>query len=322
LLGQWYERVRRDLPWRSTTDPYAILVSEFMLQQTRAETVIPYYHRFLAQFPDARALAEAREGDVLACWSGLGYYSRARNLQRAARQIMAAGAFPADYDGIRALSGVGPYTAAAVASIAFGRPHAALDGNVVRVIARLRGDGADIALAKTRARFQQITDELLDRRHAGRFNQAMMELGATVCLPRRPQCQQCPVARFCDASATGRQQELPVKRGKPALQQLSVRLALVERRGALLMRLRPTEESLMPGFWELPTAENLPGWKETAILGSFRHTITHHHYTITVLRGRISKAPTGLHWRPLDRLESIPLTTVSRKALRLRSAGQ
>ena len=288
-----------------------------MLQQTRAQTVIPYYERFLARFPDAQALAEAREADVLAGWSGLGYYSRARNLQRAACQIVAAGAFPADYDRIRMLPGVGPYTAAAVASIAFDLPHAVLDGNVMRVIARLRGDGADIGSSKTRTRFQQIAGELLDRRHPGRFNQAVMELGATICLPRAPHCGECPVAVFCEAAKTGRQHELPVKRGRPAARQISVRLALVEKHGALLLRQRPAEESLMPGFWELPAPEDLDGWREAGSLGSFRHTITHHHYIVTVLRGKISRAPADFEWRRRDSLDAIPLTTISKKALRL-----
>ena len=288
-----------------------------MLQQTRAQTVIPYYERFLARFPDAKALAEAQEADVLACWSGLGYYSRARNLQRAARQIADAGAFPADYDRIRLLPGVGPYTAAAVASIAFDIPHAVLDGNVMRVIARLRGDGADIRSSRTRTRFQQIADELLDRRQPARFNQAVMELGATICLPRAPRCAQCPVAMFCEAAKTARQHEFPVKGKRLAALKISVRLALVEKHGAVLMRQRPAEESLMPGFWELPAPEDLAGWREAESLGSFRHTITHHHYTVTVLHGKISHAPAGFEWRRRDALEAIPLTTISRKALRL-----
>jgi A/G-specific adenine glycosylase len=293
-----------------------------MLQQTRAQTVIPYYERFLARFPDARALAEAPEADVLACWSGLGYYSRARNLQGAARQIAAWGNFPADYDRIRSLPGVGPYTAAAVASIAFDIPRAVLDGNVMRVIARLRGDGADIDSSKTRARFQQIAGELLDRRHAGLFNQAVMELGATICLPRAPRCGECPVTAFCEARRTGRQHELPVKRAKPAALRITVRLALVEKHGAVLMRQRPHEESLMPGFWEFPTPEDLATWHDERLLGSFRHTITHHHYTVTVLLGTVSRTPAGCEWRRRDSLEAIPLTTISKKALRLFTSAQ
>ena len=230
---------------------------------------------------------------------------------------MAAGAFPSDYDRIRKLPGVGPYTAAAVASIAFDIPRAVLDGNVMRVIARLRGDGADIGSSKTRTRFQQIADELLDRRHPGLFNQAVMELGATICLPRAPRCGECPVAMFCEAAETGRQHELPVKGRRTAAQQISVRLALVEKHGAVLVRQRPAEESLMPGFWEFPATEDLAGWREAESLGSFRHTITHHHYTVAVFHGKISRAPAGFEWRRRDTLDAIPLTTISKKALRL-----
>src|SRR5690349_5158936 len=194
LLGAWYARGHRDLPWRSTGDPYRIWVSEIMLQQTRAQAVIPYYERFLTRFPSVPALAAAKEDEVLALWSGLGYYSRARNLLRAARQIAAAGSFPSDYDAIRALPGIGDYTAAAVASIAFGRPHAVLDGNVLRVVARMENDAADIRSSRTRERFREIAQSWLDPRDPGHFNQALMELGATVCLPRNPLCLVCPLA--------------------------------------------------------------------------------------------------------------------------------
>ncbi len=288
-----------------------------MLQQTRAQAVIPYYQRFLERFPDAGTLAGAREADVLACWSGLGYYSRARNLQRAARAITEAGRFPKTYDDIRALPGAGPYTAAAVASIAFDSPCAVLDGNVSRVIARLTGDDADIASTKTRAHFQSIAEELLDRRHPGRFNQAMMELGSTVCLPRTPRCVVCPVARYCEAYKTGRQRELPVKRRKPAALRLGAQVAVVEKNGAVLLRQRPAGASLMPGFWELPAPEDLPGWRAARTAGTFRHTITHHLYTITVFSGKISRVPAGFRWRRWNLLTTIPLTTISRKALRL-----
>lgn len=288
-----------------------------MLQQTRARAVIPYYQRFLERFPDANALARAREADVLACWSGLGYYSRARNLQRAARAIVTAGRFPSDYVAIHELPGVGPYTAAAVASIAFGAPHAALDGNVLRVIARLRGDGADIGSPKTRARFQQIAEQWLDRRRPGEFNQAMMELGATVCLPRAPLCPVCPVARFCEARKTGRQHELPVKGNKPAARRISLDVVIVEKNGSVLLRRRPATASLMAGFWELPAPEDLAGWSLTKTVGSFRHTIVHHQYTVTVLTGKISEISPGLRWRRTRRFDSIPLTTITRKALRL-----
>jgi len=313
----WYEREKRDLPWRATRDPYCILVSEIMLQQTRAQTVIPYYRRFLKRFPDARSLAKAREADVLALWSGLGYYSRARNLQRAACVVADKGSFPQTYDAIRELAGVGPYTAAAVASIAFGAPHAVLDANVMRVIARLRGDGADLRSARTRARLQRIADELLDLCDPGTFNQAMMELGATVCAPKSPKCVVCPVAQFCEAHQTGRQNELPVKGRKRAAERIKREVALVIRNDHLLVRRRAAAESLMPGFWEVPEPGELPGWIRGKVVGSFRHTITHHYYTIQVVTGELAAAPRGLTWRSIRTLDRIPLTTISRKAVGL-----
>ena len=193
-----------------------------------------------------------------------------------------------------------------------------LDGNVMRVIARLRGDGADISSAKTRTRFQQIADELLDRRHPGRFNQAIMELGRDHLPAARAALRGMPGgAGSARPRKTGRQRELPVKGRRTAAQQISVRLALVEKHGAVLMRQRPAEESLMPGFWEFPAPEDIAGWREAESLGSFRHTITHHHYTVTVFHGKISRVPAGFKWRRRDVLEVIPLTTISKKALRL-----
>jgi len=316
-LEDWYRREKRELPWRATQDPYRILVSEVMLQQTRAQVVIPYYRRFLERFPDVQALAKAREADVLALWSGLGYYSRARNLQRAAIAIAAGGEFPREYDEIRELPGVGPYTAAAVASIAFGSAHAVVDGNVLRVISRLCDDGADIQASKTRARFQQLADESLDRRDPGLFNQAMMELGATICLPRMPRCTACPVMPFCEAHRTGRQHELPVKGGKRAGERIGLRIVIIERKGSVLLRRRAAGESLMAGFWELPAPEDVPGWCASTTLGSFRHTITHHYYTVNVLTGNLPVAPRGFQWRSTRALAQIPLTTIARKALRL-----
>lgn len=316
-LEAWYESARRDLPWRATRDPYRILVSEVMLQQTRAQVVIPYYKRFLDRFPDLGSLAEAPEADVLALWSGLGYYSRARNLQGAARAIVDRKRFPREYEEIRELPGVGPYTAAAVASIAFGAPHAVVDGNVLRVVSRLRGDGGDIQSAVTRARFQQIVDEWLDRRDPGLFNQAMMELGATVCLPRMPRCPACPLAQFCQAQQKGRQNQLPVKGGTRAAERIDLEVVIIVRDGSVLLRRRAATESLMAGFWELPAPADLADWRPAGTIGSFRHTITHHHYSITVLTGKLSAAPQGFQWRRLGRLAGIPLTTITRKALGL-----
>jgi A/G-specific adenine glycosylase len=317
LLLAWYARGHRDLPWRNTRDPYTILVSEIMLQQTRAQAVIPYYRRFLERFPTVTALAAAAEDDVLALWSGLGYYSRARNLRLAAQRIDAAGGFPRDYDSIRALPGIGDYTAAAVGSIAFDLPFAVLDGNVLRVVARVTNDTSDISSGRTRERFREVAQQWLDLREPGLFNQALMELGATVCLPRAPHCAACPVSLFCEAYKTGRQRELPVKRSPPAALRLLVQVAVVEKKGLVLLRQRSAGASLMPGFWELPAPEDLPGWRAGKTAGTFRHTITNHLYTITVLSGKISRIPAGFRWRRRNLLTAIPLTTISRKALRL-----
>jgi A/G-specific adenine glycosylase len=190
-LLEWYRRGQRDLPWRRTKDPYAIWISEIMLQQTRVAAVIPYYERFLTAYPNFGALAAAPEAELLGMWAGLGYYSRARNVQKAARQMVELGGFPRDYEAIRGLAGIGDYTAAAVASIAFDLPHAVLDGNVMRVLARVGNDGSDIGSIGTRKRLQAEAQRLLDGRHAGEFNQALMELGATVCVPKQPVCGNC-----------------------------------------------------------------------------------------------------------------------------------
>jgi A/G-specific adenine glycosylase len=301
------------LPWRDTHDLWKILVSEIMLQQTRVEAVIPYYHRFLERFPDAQTLADAAEADVLTAWSGLGYYSRARNLQRAARSI--ANEFPTTYEGVRALPGVGPYAGAAVASIGLGLPHAAVDGNVLRVISRLTADAADIAMQSTRDRFTRVAQELLDTERPGDFNQAMMELGATVCLPRTPQCLLCPVARNCAARTQGRQSELPVKRRKEALSSALLEVSIVRRGDMILLRQRAGSERRMANFWELPARDSIHA--EGLAVASFRHTIVNTVFTVNVYFAEAARHPAGMRWFREDELSRIPLTTVSKKALAL-----
>jgi len=317
-LLRWYGTEHRDLPWRHTRDPYRIWVSEIMLQQTRAEAAIPYYRRFVARFPDAAALADASEEEVLALWSGLGYYSRARNLLKAARLLR--GHFPTDYAEIRGLPGVGDYTAAAIASIAFGLPHAVLDGNVMRVVARLTNDPADIGAGRTRVRFREAAQQWLDRKQAGEFNQAMMELGATVCLPRAPRCGICPLSAMCAARREGSERELPVKLRKTLPVKLAMEVAVVERRGKILLWQRPADSRRFASFWELPSVDQMAELSAIAEIGAFRHTITHHHYVVTVRRGRLSPkvlVPQPLQWIPLEKLASLPLSTIARKALRL-----
>jgi A/G-specific adenine glycosylase len=317
-LLEWYRRGHRDLPWRATADPYRIWLSEVMLQQTRAQAAIPYYERFLARFPTVAALAAAEEDEVLAAWSGLGYYSRARNLLRAARKIAAAANFPSSYEAIRALPGIGDYTAAAIASIAFGQPHAVLDGNVMRVVARVENDAADIRSSGTRARFREIAQSWLDRRDPGAFNQALMELGAMVCLPKNPLCLVCPLAEECRARTAGTVGQLPVKLGRVEPVRIEGVLLVVASRGRILLRQRPGG-GRMAGFWELPGDNDLPSARLGASYGSFRHTITHHRYTFTVRAARVPSAAPGFRWfRPGD-CRSVPISTTARKALKLAS---
>src|ERR1700736_6196738 len=217
LLG-WFATYRRDLPWRRDSDPYRIWISEIMLQQTRVAAVIPYFEKFCARFPDVRALAEADEAEVLRMWSGLGYYSRARNLQAAAQQIVRehGGIFPATEPNIRALRGIGKYTTNAILSIAFGKKHAVVEGNVTRVVARLEAIRGDLREGPRWESLQHTADRLLSPESPGNWNQAMMELGATICTPRAPQCLLCPVAKFCRARKLGIQELIPEKRKKRA----------------------------------------------------------------------------------------------------------
>jgi A/G-specific adenine glycosylase len=318
LLLDWYARGHRELPWRDTRDPYKIWVSEIMLQQTRAQAVIPYYRRFLERFPTVAALAAAPEDEVLAVWSGLGYYSRARNLRRAAQHIAAAGGFPRNYESIRALPGIGDYTAAAVGSIAFDLPFAVLDGNVMRVVARVNNDAADISAGRTRNRFREIAQQWLDPREPGHFNQALMELGATVCLPRNPLCLVCPLAGCCGARLEGTAAQLPVKLRKTAPVRLCGTLLVVRNRGRILLRQRDAAESRMAGFWDLPAPEDLPAAKVGERIGEIRHTITHHHYTLEVRSATVQAADReDLRWFKISQLAGIPFSTTARKALEL-----
>ncbi len=287
-----------------------------MLQQTRVAAAIPYYERFLERFPDVAALAAAAEDEVLACWSGLGYYSRARNLHRAARLMALDGGFPRSYESIRELPGVGDYTAAAVASIAFGLPHAAVDGNVLRVLARVLGERGDIGSAKTRNRLRAAAEALLDRKRPGLFNQAMMELGATVCVPREPRCGDCPLAGLCGARRGGIERELPVKSRRMEFVGVQVTLLLIRKGGCVLLRQREAASTRMAGFWELPEAGLLPAAVPLETLATVRHTITKHRYEYTILRAALRRVPAGFAWIREADLDRIPLSTATRKALK------
>lgn len=265
-LLAWYDRVKRDLPWRKTTDPYRILVSEVMLQQTQVKTVLDYYGRFLERFPDVYALAAAGEDEVLEAWKGLGYYRRARNLHSCAKRIVdeLGGRVPRTYESLRRLPGVGEYTAAAVASIAFGEAKGVVDGNVLRVMARLLGVEDPIDDGKTKRAIQEAVDAMICRDRPGDFNQALMELGATVCTPTGPRCDACPLRQACRALSQGSPQRLPVRRRKQTVS-LSRRLvAVVERAGRVLVMKRPAD-GLLGGMWEFLNLTRSDGDEEDAV---------------------------------------------------------
>lgn len=320
LLSEWYRLGHRDLPWRQSSDPYRIWVSEIMLQQTRAQAVLPYYERFLERFPTVEALAGSAEEDVLALWSGLGYYSRARNLRRAAQQVVEADGFPREYDAIRALPGIGDYTAAAIASIAWRQPYAVLDGNVLRVVARVENDAADIGSPRTRERFREIAQSWLDHKDPGLFNQALMELGATVCLPRNPLCLVCPLASRCRALERGTVAQLPVKLRRTEPVQIDGILLLVRNGQRILLRRNDPAARRLAGFWDLPAPQQLPSAQLGELCGEFRHTITHHHYRWSVYHAALHRGPAvapPFGWFETPELAGIPLTTTARKGLRV-----
>jgi len=338
-LVDWYRAERRDLPWRRTRDPYAIWISEAMAQQTRVETVLDYWPRFLERFPDVAALAAAAEQDVLAAWSGLGYYRRARALQAAARRIVEShgGRFPREPAAARALPGVGPYTAGAVLSIAYDEPEALVDGNVARVLARWLGCELEHAAA-TRWAWGQA-QQLVPRKGAGEWNQALMELGARVCTPRKPDCERCPLRRSCFAREHDLQAHLPRPKPRPALVDIELECAWVERRGELLLERRGVG-GRMAGLWELPTVQLGAGDERARLfplryasdriaphgapLAVLRHAITRHRIVLGVRAARLAggKALEPLTWVARERLVDLALTGMARKVLRTLGAAQ
>jgi A/G-specific adenine glycosylase len=302
-LLDWYQRNRRDLPWRENRDPYRVWLSEVMLQQTRVAAVVDHYDKFLIRFPNIKKLALARESSVLAAWSGLGYYRRARMLHAAAKEIVNkyAGKFPQSAEDLRTLPGIGRYTAAAIASIAFDEPIAVVDGNVERVIERVVGERLP------EKKLWRTAQKLLSPHTPGDFNQAMMELGATVCLPREPMCLACPVREMCVTRG-----ELS-RAGKKTRQKKQIHIALDCQDGAVFLVERPKHASLMPGMWELP---EVPGCNETAEPWlSLRHSITVTDYLVRVVRAPAPREMTG-KWIVQRRLAKLPLTGLARKILR------
>jgi A/G-specific adenine glycosylase len=303
-LLRWFDRHKRDLPWRKTRDPYRVWLSEIMLQQTRVAAVVEHYRRFLRRFPTVQKLAAARESSVLAAWSGLGYYRRARMLHAAAKELVKdhGGKFPKRAEDLRKLPGIGRYTAAAVASIAFDQPAAVVDGNVERVIRRLQGTnlaGEDLWCA---------AGQLLNRRRPGDFNQAMMELGAVVCLPREPQCLLCPVSHHCATRG-----ELPTREKLSCQRKREICYAFDCRGDSILMVRRAKDARLMPGMWEFPEIADANG---TSAWLNLRHSITVTDYIVRVVRATISDHPDG-QWVRKSKLDSLPLTGLTRKILRM-----
>ena len=252
----WYHKEKRNLPWRATNDPYAIWISEIMLQQTRVETVIGYFYRFMEQFPTIQDLAAAEEQKLLKVWEGLGYYSRARNLKAAAQQIVAEfdGEMPQSIEEIRSLKGIGPYTAGAIGSIAFGLPEPAIDGNVMRVVSRLFCIEADIAKASSRAPFDEAMRTIISPDEPGEFNQALMDLGSRICTPTTPKCEECPISQYCLAYAENRQTDFPVKSKKAKPKDVYYIAGAIEDQGSFLLVQRP-ETGLLASMWHFPLVE-------------------------------------------------------------------
>jgi A/G-specific adenine glycosylase len=303
-LLRWYDRHKRALPWRKDRDPYRVWLSEIMLQQTRVAAVLEHYRKFIEKFPTVQSLARARESSVLAAWSGLGYYRRARMLHRAAREIVAkhAGQFPVTAAKLCELPGIGRYTAAAVASICYGERVAVVDGNVERVLGRAQGRNLP------RDEVWQLAERFLSPGRPGDFNQAMMELGATLCLPQQPKCLVCPVSDLCSTRG-----ELPGSRSKRRQAKKEINYLFARRNGSLLLKRRPPDSSLMPEMWELPelsTTNQAPdAWLTT------RHSITTTNYVVRVMKSAAPPENQGF-WIRLNRVVELPLTGLTRKILR------
>ena len=348
LLIDWYEQNARSLPWRGHSDPYTIWVSEIMLQQTRVDTVIPYFLKWMERFPTVDTLAAAPEDSVLKAWEGLGYYSRARSMHKAARLLAQnhGSRLPGEFKALVSLPGIGPYTAAAIASIAFGLDHAVVDGNVKRVLARLLPYTNAVNTPSAEKDLRRIAQSLLPAGRAGDYNQAVMELGALICLPRNPKCAACPVSGQCAAFKDDRQAELPVMKEKSVVPHITVTAGILHQDGKVLIARRPTN-GLLGGMWEFPGGKVEPGEShaqalareleeelgiKTAVsdlLGRYNHAYTHfkltlyaYHTLITAGEIRLLQASEA-SWVDVTDLEAYPMGKIDRMISRdLLKAGE
>ncbi|GLC90300.1 A/G-specific adenine glycosylase [Lysinibacillus piscis] len=319
-LVAWFESEKRDLPWRHTTDPYKIWVSEVMLQQTRVDTVIPYYNRFMESFPTLEVLADAPQEYLLKHWEGLGYYSRARNLQAGVREVIETygGVVPNNRHDISKLKGVGPYTAGAILSIAYNQPEHAVDGNVMRVLSRVLHIHEDIALPKTKKIFEEAVEQLIDPQHASSFNQGLMELGALICTPTSPKCLLCPVRDYCIAFHEGEPEKLPVKSKKVKMKHITYDVLVCEDAdGRLLVEQRP-ETGLLANLWQFPMieqgTETIEQWLQAYVtdvqtqqeLLTFKHVFSHLTWQITAHYMRCQTPMEG-EWLTREQIANLPM---------------
>lgn len=336
-LIKWFEANQRDLPWRKDQDPYKVWVSEIMLQQTRVDTVIPYFFRFIEQFPTIQDLANAEEQKVLKAWEGLGYYSRVRNLQAAVREVneQYGGVVPNNKQEISKLKGVGPYTAGAILSIAYGVPEPAVDGNVMRVISRIVASYEDISKQKTRKIIEEIVAELISKDNPSAFNQGIMELGALICTPTSPTCNICPVQKHCRAFKLNVQQELPIKakKAKPKRKKMAAAI-IVNEKGQALIHRRPSS-GLLANLWEFPNVEvydknemkeqliqflndefQLDGNVETEIF-SVEHVFSHIIWDISVFKVKLltelNVSSTDTKWVTVEDMQAYPFPVSHQK---------
>lgn len=337
LMLDWYAKHARPLPWRRDTQPYSVWVSEIMLQQTRVETVIPYYEKWMSKFPTVNALASAEEQDVLNIWEGLGYYSRARNMLRTARLVcdQYGGNFPDNAEALLKMPGIGKYTAAAISSIAFGADDAVLDGNVKRVLSRVFRFSDPVNTPSGEKRLWSLADSLLPKGRASEYNQAVMDLGATICTPKTPNCDDCPVVLICEAFQHKEQSQYPVVKEKPAVPHINVCAAIIRRDGKVLIAKRPSK-GLLGGLWEFPGGKVEDGETHTEALvreireelatnvspteqfGTYRHAYTHFKVTLqawmTTLTGPEPSAieASEIRWVKIPELKDYPMGKIDR----------